>query len=111
MSEKYTEYLIYVMKKNKENNQKINLNLEDLRYLNVIEILNFDDENTENILKNISSSSEENHFDNLDDNDADDLNLAEDQHLNEDDINSSKFLNKSKGNNNNIENQQSKNKF
>lgn len=64
MSEKYTEYLIYIMKKNKE---ELNmLKLEELRYLNVLEML---DVESENILNDISSSLEDNELNNLNDND------------------------------------------
>jgi len=66
MSEKYTEYLIYLMKKTKEEN--IVLNLEELRYFNVLEILEIENEN---FLNDISSSLEENFINNPNENDED----------------------------------------
>lgn len=66
MSEKYTEYLIYLMKKTEDEN--IALNLEELRYFNVLEILEMENEN---ILNDISSSIEENDLNNNVDNDED----------------------------------------
>lgn len=56
MSEKYTEYLIYIMKKNNGSVNNTELNLENLRYTNVVNLLDIDDPN---LLEGISSSSEE----------------------------------------------------
>jgi hypothetical protein len=66
MSEKYTEYLIYLMKKTKDEN--IVLNLEELRYFNVLEILEIENEN---FLNDISSSLEENYINNPNENNED----------------------------------------
>lgn len=65
MKEKYTEYLIHIMKKNKEYSAGVHLTLEELRYMNVIKML--DTHNGEN-LSELSSSSEENELENLNDN-------------------------------------------
>ena len=79
MSEKYTEYLIYLMKKINEDN--IVLNLEELRYFNVLEILETENEN---ILNDISSSLDEKDLNNPNENeeDLDESNLEADSELN-----------------------------
>lgn len=55
MGEKYTEYLIYIMKKNKEGDSS-ELNLENLRYTNVIDLLDIE---SQEFLNEISSTSED----------------------------------------------------
>ncbi len=83
MSEKYTEYLIYLMKKNRD--EKMSLNLEELRYYNVLEIL---DVENENILNEITSSLDENDLNQLNENDEelDGINIVRETDLNEQEI-------------------------
>lgn len=99
MSEKYTEYLIYLMKKTYEDNAV--LNLEELRYFNVLEILEIENEN---ILNDISSSLEENDLNNPNDNEdeLDESNLEAELGLNtNEEENEQKHEEKSKINNSN----------
>lgn len=79
MSEKYTEYLIYLMKKTTDENTS--LNLEELRYFNVLEILEMENEI---ILNDISSSLEENDLNNpnYNEDDLNDPNLEAELDLN-----------------------------
>lgn len=97
MSEKYTEYLIYLMKKTKDEN--IVLNLEELRYFNVLEILEIENDN---ILNDISSSLEENDLNNPNQNNEDlsdsGLERELDLNINEED---DEMKRKEKNNNNN----------
>jgi Ca2+-binding EF-hand superfamily protein len=56
LKEKYTEYMIYVMKKFEDDN----ISIEDLKYSNLIEILNQDQSKTESIVKTDNNEIVEN---------------------------------------------------
>ena len=108
LSEKYTEYLIYIMKKNKfdssssNNNNIMELNLENLCYNNVVDLLDIE---SAEILNEITCSS--------DDNDNEEFNELLNDNDNEESLKNSMaggFENiKMDGKNNNEENNNNRN--